>query len=799
MKRLIPRSAAVWGLFFAFALLGCSDGGNKTVPKASGDSKATADLKSPDLESLTANQIWKSVLATYAKANAYSDQGVLYVSYKLMGDSMQEPKPWSVSFDRQRGYSMRLFNSKIAADNERVSCYVYDISSGNLDDQCIVRPRTKAFLGGLTEDPIALHFLSGSNDLPVARKDSFELIPPALSLLEPDSRHPWLTQPNRVERFQDGKVDDVECFVVRLQGDSPLGPISCDVWIDQRDFKIWQMLLPTEFLSDELKATEGITQLQLIARFNDAQFASEPIEPLKEVSSATLVQSFVKIPESLPSELIGQPANPFVLTQPDRISWTNKNLEADHTLLVWGVGRDEKVQQIARQLKQLASHSQKMDSILVLTDGQVIREANEFRVHEGLAEATRGINWMYDPDLNASVALRIDQVPALLVLNREGCVVYGRKLGDAQWGDEVRVALDRLSRGEDVAQEMLDEYKKFLEGYNRRLVNETEQTKIQLARFGRPSKSNRAATRLKWKQEEVSEPGNFAVNAAGNLVLLDGWQSVVELDQNGQILSRAKLPVPGTFAANRIRSHSKGWFAVFQGSGKQLLLFDSNWKQLAVIPPNGEDWGPMSDAVISTHETSQQNGLLVSFVKRGIYDVATNGKTQRLLKNGASSFTSNLFMGINNGRLFRWNPGEAPRWANADLDSQQRRFQRWRTIQDDLNGYWGVAENTTNQPEVVFLDAQGKIRTNFELPNFEVETESELLSQTAIAESKFSGILIGPREIQLLQNEIIDLGILSSSTDIAGFKLFTVANKVRVVVSTNGKVECHELEIDSTH
>ncbi len=120
-------------LSLAFALSGCQRTDSQAEQRSGGPPKSFADH-------ITAPEIFSSMVTKYRKAVRYSDRAVLYMSYRLNGRAIQEPQPWTVAIDEKGRFAANLFNAQVRCDGKLLSCYVYDIESGNLDDQRLLLP-----------------------------------------------------------------------------------------------------------------------------------------------------------------------------------------------------------------------------------------------------------------------------------------------------------------------------------------------------------------------------------------------------------------------------------------------------------------------------------------------------------------------------------------------------------------------------------------------------------------------------------------------------------------------------------
>ena len=132
-------------------------------------------------------------------ARSYQDNAVLYLTYRLNGRAIQEPHPWSVAWNRDGHFSADWFDSKIRCDGKRFGAYVYDIETGNIDNQQILVPvKDVVPLDSLFADKVARHFVCGESELPLHDEDLGPqdwLIHPMIGFLNPKYAMHWLTEP----------------------------------------------------------------------------------------------------------------------------------------------------------------------------------------------------------------------------------------------------------------------------------------------------------------------------------------------------------------------------------------------------------------------------------------------------------------------------------------------------------------------------------------------------------------------------------------------------------------------------
>jgi len=177
------------GLVLGIASLGCGKPGDR-ADKAKADQPALSQ---------SGAEIWQETLAAYRAAESYRDEAVLYLSYRLQGQLIQEPQPWSISWSRgpEQKFSAKLFNAQLRSDGQRLSCYVYDIESANLDNQWLLLEQSGPLpLETLLADNLARYFIGGFSEIPLDESPELNLRSTAERLLSrraamPSSQGTW--------------------------------------------------------------------------------------------------------------------------------------------------------------------------------------------------------------------------------------------------------------------------------------------------------------------------------------------------------------------------------------------------------------------------------------------------------------------------------------------------------------------------------------------------------------------------------------------------------------------------------
>ncbi|MFO0036789.1 MAG: DUF2092 domain-containing protein [Planctomycetota bacterium] len=577
------------GLVLGIASLGCGKPGDR-ADKAKADQPALSQ---------SGAEIWQETLAAYRAAESYRDEAVLYLSYRLQGQLIQEPQPWSVSWSRgpEQKFSAKLFNAQLRSDGQRLSCYVYDIESANLDNQWLLLEQSGPLpLETLLADNLARYFIGGFSEIPLDESPELNLrsmTPPTIGWLSGQLQWDWLGEPRLVERLKDSLVDGRPCHHLKVHGER----LSSEVWIDQDSRLVRQMTLPIELLDPAVRSAVELSEVQFFARMHKAERnLSLPLSEfqIEQPRDATPVHQFVALPEPFPCNGIGQPL-PNLRLADAAGKFVDLTGERQPIVLVWisGVLGQDALAELRAAMDRLKDTPARWiavfgdDQAEVSPGGgrQLYAELRQWISQNGLA-----CEWLYDAQFSGSQALKLETLPAAVVVGPDGKVEYAVGLQTDRWTERLEGAVRRVQRGDSVAAEMLGDYQAYLTRYKRRLQLVSAQKLLGPSTVPRAGGENSPnAPSRSWRvsvfSKELQRPGNLALCQFDNqqqLLAFDGWQTLVRLDSEGKVLERIPLPLPAGVAVTNLRqgrdSTGQPLTAVWSLLGKELYLLDAAWK-----------------------------------------------------------------------------------------------------------------------------------------------------------------------------------------------------------------------------
>ena len=801
--------------------LGCEPIKKTPVNNGGENSSASGQTAVQHEPNATANQILAATIQRYRQAKTYEDRAVLYLAYTQNGQRMEEPQRWSTKYSSVGLLAAEVFNTKINGNGKVLGCEIFDVETANLDNQTLAIPYGDTFdragdkadktgqipLKVLLRDPIARKYVTGFSDLPLEPK--YEnvgpwLIPPPMSLLTQQAANPWLEAAEKTQRLADEKVDAKNCYVVR----SLARELSVDIWINQADMSIVQMSLPLKLLADEVITSDEVIDIVLIAKFHDAIF-DQPIAASEfnfdPRSAAVLVRRLVSLPEAMPSELIGEIAPKFQLQTTKGQSRQRRFFDGKTTVLVWLSG--QKSIQTAAKLKSVFANSGQSD----FEFGIVFSDTDTQQLGSGqptpstaIAQLSRdlAVPAYYDRQHTVSSQLKIEAIPAAVVLDGDSRIQYVATLSGDDWDVRLAAAIKRVAAGDDLAEEMVAAYGRYLDTYHQQLAAVSADRIAGLPRKNRnpagPADTQSLKTdanRLKikpkqrWSFDELKQPGNVVgipTPNGANFAIFDGQQTLALLDSDGQLIGRRKLELGEDEPATTVRAFSSGgktWLAMFALMGQKVRLLDQQLNQQAVF---SLDKRPIFDVQFYARGNKAPQ-TLVAWKGGGVGAFELSGSDANTVsKNDYESLaaTDQLLAGVSDGRA---------RSVVGDPLVSQKGVQFVRLAASDSQ-LIGLGQNAQGKWNAIGLDDQlqqvwaieigPQLHENFVSPVAVAKLPSGL-PLWAIADSN--------QMVHLVTGKGQWLGEFEAEGKISGLCLQKIGDKTLMVISSAGGVECWDL------
>jgi hypothetical protein len=622
-------------LFIALSALvlfvGCqkSESTSGDSPKASVDDAKTVSVTESmkPAADLSASEILKRLLATYRQANTYRDNAVVRLAFRQSGQPVFQEQPFAVAYERPDKLSIHAFQATVKCDGRELKARIEDAASNNVDNQIVVRSAPKPLkLKDLASDELLYETISSR-----LRRQPVQLE----LLLEAGGLVAAFDADVACQRLADKEQGSKLCF--RVEVPSPGGAFV--FWVDQQDFILRRLDYPVAALVADLANDPSISQLELFADFRDAAI-NVPLNPgqfvLDVPPNSKQIKAFTKPPPPLPSDLFGQQPAEFYFTRLDGKRLAEKDLAGKIAVLAWyhdNPACEATLQQVSAAAQRL-SQDNAVAFYAVATDPTTV-SADALR--RRLAEWKVELPIVRDLEAFGDKAFHIELQPTITVLDKRGCVQIFQAGGSPELAEQLVGIVERLKRGDDLAAEILAEYRRERERYEQILSRggpePGELVEVPEAVIRRRSEPQKIRIRPLWECE-VEGVGNLVVSSSSDgspqSFVLSGGRSVVEIDGQGKVVGRHSLeiPPPGviTFFRTATDKSGKRFFVGSSPLASQCFLFDADWKLLLAFP--AVDQAPLGVADLALADLDN-DGQLEIFVAAaggaGVVDLSLQG------------------------------------------------------------------------------------------------------------------------------------------------------------------------------
>ena len=781
----------------------------------------------------TARKILETTLAAYRDASSYSDKGQLKVEFRIDGHgATREEYPWSTAWTNDGKMQLNVFDAKVRSDGNLLSCFVSEIRTENLKNQQLFLKGTQ-LIQQLYRDRIASYYLNGGERIPVNEKivpNSQLLVPPALSLLTGESKSPWLNASTQPERLKDSPVEGKDCYVIRCPSQS--GQLVA--WIDKTTSLIRQVKLPNALLDPSLSNDPKVRDLKFFAQFKGASFDANSVAfgRIAPAPGTWPVREFVAPADPLPTNLLGQMPPEFTLLDEKRKRITDRQLQGKPMALLFVDGGDSDAALIEKfdALKDNLASS-RFDFVVVAGPRSVETGANgSWRLSPAIQPAANKTKVPFLADLDGSVvkSMELASLPAVITMNNRLNIQYadllskpagynGKLAISDKWDQRLTGAITAQAKGLDVAGDMRDKYRGYLDKYfsdrDQRLATNwfpgfalPNQQKVAAVPVNVRREQNvkrsdlKLNPRLVWESTKLTSPGNVAIvpdsnRRAKGLLVMDGWQTVCLFSVEGKPISRKRLNLPDEVAVTSIRSlvsaNGKQQFAMFAVGGEQVYIFDGSMELLGKFPESKQGRNSILACEVLPGSGTQNDQLLVCFGGSGgakAFD-AFSGTTRSIgdsaVRALALSGRSVLAADERSGALLSMD--------NGRVIDDRREYSHVKSGAVSPSAFAATAMNSNREWSVVLLDEALKVKRTFPISSAVFGNGLEPISGVASDGKGLWAVADNTNRIYLLSGDGVWLGDMAADGKVSGLKLMTVDGRDRLVVSTDRKVECWEL------
>ena len=781
----------------------------------------------------TAQKILQDTIAAYRNATAYSDQGTLHLESRINGSPHPEEYPWSTAWAKDGRISADVFDTKLRGDGKMLSCFVSDIKSENVKNQ-------QLFLNGgqliqqLYRDKIANYYLNGGEKIPINDElvpNNTLLMPAPLALLNGAAQSPWLRSGAAPKRLTDQTVDGFACHVISCP--SQYGDLLA--WIDKSSSLIRKIQLPNNLLDPLFAADLNVKDVKLFAKFTGARFNANTVafERVAPKAGVWPVREFVAPVDPLPTNLLGEMAPEFSLLSERREKVTDRQLAGKPIALLLLQGGDSDTELIGRLDAVRKSVGPNMSFAVVVGPNAIQRGANDsWALIPSIQPAANKTEIPILADLSGleTSKFELHSLPAVVLLDSKLDIQYAELLSKSsgfngtleinqKWDQRLAAAISETAKGVNVADDMKANYRNYLDQYfkdrDQRLVAssfpgfvlpQSQKVAAVPVNVRRDQTVNRSKLKLNpklvWESGKLRSPGNIALLSgpggdAKLLLVMDGWQTVALFDVDGKPISRKTLELPEGVAVTAIRpvasANGEKRFAMFSVGGKQVFIFDGSMDLVGSYPELRDARDPVLACETLPGGRGKDDQLLICFGGSGggkMFDPFTKevrsiGSTA--VRALALSGKSVIAADDRTGALLSMSGG-------GRVIDDRREYTQIVDGADGASVFAATVMNNSQEWSLVGLDSALKERWSFPIASTVFDNGIEPVSGISTASGKGTwAVADATNRIYLLSDTGTWLGDMAADGKVRGLKLMSSGQRTWLVVSTDKKIECWDL------
>ncbi|QEG41668.1 hypothetical protein UC8_36940 [Roseimaritima ulvae] len=356
-----------------------------------------------------ARRVLNQMLSRYRRAQRYSDQGTVQLSYRQNGTPQTDTAPLAVQYESPGLLAVQAYGLQLVCQGGLLSAQVVDPHSSDLDGQRLQQPLAgeRLSLDAIYADPIVTQFATAGLGGP----------PPQLELLFGETPlSGLLVEQSRLSLAAPASLEQHSCHRLRITNTNP--PLEYVLWIDRQDLTLRRIELPLALvpgLVDDVTIREAKLTIELTGASFDSpgrdHFRLPPRRQLQPVSR------FIPLPPPLDSPLLGRTPPAFAFDAQARTGGfriTAAGSDRQVTVLLW-VARHEGSQAAAVGLQEIANSLP-----------QELRDATRFVIvmaeaggptDQTLQQWGVELPWVNDTEAVGRDVFGVEQAPTLAVLS----------------------------------------------------------------------------------------------------------------------------------------------------------------------------------------------------------------------------------------------------------------------------------------------------------------------------------------------------------------------------------------------
>ena len=388
------------------------------------------------------------MVAVYQQAATYHDAGQFRLQYRQDGKLVSDEVPFSVAFQRPNQLAMQAYQTSVKCDGQYLRAQVRDEQTNDLDGQILVVEAPASWdLDSLFQDPVLRDAVVqglGRHPLPLE-----------LLLAEQPLEAIFREETSR-QLLDPLDLEGSPCF--RVEAETGEGRFV--FWVDRETYHLRRLNYPAEIFVSQVP-DPSVSEIQIVAEF-DRAVVDGAIEPSRfelKTEMDTIAVSELRVPpRPLSSDLLARNPGAFSFVEPNGKRLAHSSLRGNVVTLLWfndhPLGRNA-----VQQLDAVRAEEKENEQFRFLA---ICTEPSS-RATEELAAKIEDwgvdITWVRDLEACGRDVFQIPWAPTLVVLDAAGDVQAFEVGFNPNLGTDLPKLLERLAAGDDVAAEIVAEYR----------------------------------------------------------------------------------------------------------------------------------------------------------------------------------------------------------------------------------------------------------------------------------------------------------------------------------------------------
>ena len=595
-----------------------------------------APLPSSALSQLpSVQETLEKMLGAYKNLDSYSDQAFCQASIRRGEDVTNQSSPFFFSFVKPNKMRYISRTCEIRADGKTISVFISSLPGVILQKPCPEELHLEDILFDQAIDEAV--FLS--------QPSLFSVLPLQWIMFFADDPLKTLTFGQKeIRALAPQEINGRECY--RLRFDREDG--AAILWIDQETGLILRAQLPPQLLVNSVEGASA-NDCSLTIEFCDPQVNV----PVPEAAFTMEIPVGTNVTDNyIPptTQLLGTKLPDFQFSKLDnKGTFDSSSLKGKIAIVNFWTTWSKLEPTIQPQLNQLRQKYQNDDEVAFLSVSIDESSVSDAVLRDSLKQWNAPLDCVRDDNGFLSQELKINSVPALFVLNKDGEIEALEMGFNPLLVNEISECIDQVKKGESPYKQTLDNKKAEAQQYEQHRkewiqrgifvdADVIEMAGIPETVAAQTSQPRQFELKPLWTAEGIQNPGGLlaedsgsrqeaeegsrqeavgssdspAANlnttpysllptpSTGKVWVIENGKKVVQIDSNGRIEARYDLDLSPKEICSFIRKSSTAYcllptasnnaspprFLAFAPGQQRIHVYDQNWKNLFHYPDN---------------------------------------------------------------------------------------------------------------------------------------------------------------------------------------------------------------------